>query len=456
MPPSVAQNSGAIPTTLARPGALRFWLAICLIGVSTGLAAAALTRLLEDVQSVLWRGSGTNILAAARQASAARHLVILLAAGILTGVGQFILKQLSSGNGIDTTEAIWFYAGRMPALRTLGSAVLSILAVGMGASMGREGAPKQAGAVFANFFADAEHLSDEQRRLLVACGAGAGMGAAYGVPLGGALFALEVMRGKLALRFVLPALFASIMATAVSWLILPNAPTYSIPSFPLSTSVIIWVILAAPVFAFGSILYVRLVRWADKNKPRGWERFIAPAIVLSLLGIVSIRFPQILGNGKDLSQLLFADQVGMRLLLALLLLKPLATIMCMRSGVPGGLFTPSLTFGALLGAVLGHAWITFWPGAPAGMFALLGAGAVLSATTQGPISAVVLLMELTGRDRSFILPLILITGLSTLISRSIDHRSIYDARLSDEQLAQRQKLRDTEPKELGEPQSPSQ
>src|SRR5579862_1068212 len=288
---SVAKNSGAIPSTLGRPGALKFWLAVGLIGVSTGLAAAALTRLLEVVQHFVWRGSGTNILAAARQASAWRHVVVLLAAGALTGVGQLILKQLSSGNGIDTTAAIWFYAGRMPSLRTLGSAVLSIFVVGMGASLGREGAPKQAGAVMANFFSDRASLSDEQRRLLVACGAGAGMGAAYGVPLGGALFALEVMRGKLALRFVLPALFASIMATAVSWLILPNAPTYSIPSFPLSTSVIIWVILAAPVFAFGSILYVRLVRWADKNKPRGWERFIAPAIVLSLLGIVSIRFP---------------------------------------------------------------------------------------------------------------------------------------------------------------------
>ena len=452
MPRSVAQNSGAIPTTLARPGALRFWLAVFLIGASTGLAAAALTRLLEVVQRVAWRGSGTNILAADRQAGAGRHLVVLLAAGVLTGVGQFILKQLSSGNGIDTTAAIWFYAGRMPALRTLGSALLSIFAVGMGASMGREGAPKQAGAVFANFFTDAQSLSDEQRRLLVACGAGAGMGAAYGVPLGGALFALEVMRGKLALRFVLPALFASIIATAVSWLALPNAPTYTIASFPVSASVIMWIILAAPVFALASILYVRLVRWADKNKPRGWQRFIAPAVVLGLLGIVSIRFPEILGNGKDLSQLLFAGQVGAQLLLALLLLKPLATIMCMRSGVPGGLFTPSLTFGALLGAVLGHAWSMFWPGVPPGLFALLGAGAVLSATTQGPISAVVLMMELTGRDRSFILPLILIAGISTLISRSIDHRSIYDARLSDEQLAQRQKLRDQEPNEIGVPQ----
>jgi H+/Cl- antiporter ClcA len=337
----------------------------------------------------------------------------------------------------------------MPALRTLGSAVLSIFAVGMGASMGREGAPKQAGAVFANFFADAAILSDEQRRLLVACGAGAGMAAAYGVPLGGALFALEVMRGKLALRFVLPALFASLIATGVSWVALPDTPTYDIPSFPLSASIIVWVIVASPIFAFGAILYVRLIRWADQHKPRGWQRFIAPAIALGILGVVSIWFPEILGNGKDLSQLLFTNQVGVRLAVALLLLKPLATVACMRSGVPGGLFTPSLTFGALLGAALGHAWSALWPGTPIGFFALLGAGAILAATTQGPISSVVLLMELTGRDRSFILPLILIAGISTLISRSIEQRSIYDARLSDEQIALRQKMREEEPNPIG-------
>ena len=445
-------NNGQIPTSLASPGAPRFWLSVCLIGATTGLAAAALTRLLEVIQHVAWHGSGTNLLDSARQASALRHIAVLLAAGILTGVGQVLLKQLSSGNGIDTTEAIWFHAGRMPALRTLGSALLSIFAVGMGASMGREGAPKQAGAVFANFFADAETLSDEQRRLLVACGAGAGMAAAYGVPLGGALFALEVMRGKLALRFVLPALFASLIATGVSWVALPDAPTYDIPSFPLSVSVILWVIVCSPIFAFGAILYVRLVRWADRNKPHGWQRFIAPALALGILGVASIWFPEILGNGKDLSQLLFTDQVGVRLVVALLLLKPLATIACMRSGVPGGLFTPSLTFGALLGATLGHAWSALWPGTPIGFFALLGAGAILAATTQGPISSVVLLMELTGRDRSFILPLILIAGISTLISRSIEQRSIYDARLSDEQVALRQKMREEEPNPIGVPQ----
>jgi len=443
-------NNGQIPSSLASPAAARFWLAVCLIGATTGLAAAALTRLLEVIQRAAWHASGTNILESARQASALRHIAVLVAAGILTGAGQVLLKHLSSGNGIDTTEAIWFHAGRMPALRTLGSALLSIFAVGLGASMGREGAPKQAGAVFANFFADAETLSDEQRRLLVACGAG--MAAAYGVPLGGALFALEVMRGKLALRFVLPALFASLIATGVSWVALPDATTYNIPSFPLSASIILWVIVASPIFAFGAILYVRLVRWADRNKPRGWQRFIAPAIALGILGLVSVWFPEILGNGKDLSQLLFNDQVGVRLVAALLLLKPLATIACMRSGVPGGLFTPSLTFGALLGAALGHAWSALWPGTPIGFFALLGAGAILAATTQGPISTVVLLMELTGRDRSFILPLILVAAISTLISRSIEQRSIYDARLSDEQIALRQKMREEEPNPIGVPQ----
>lgn len=431
-----------IPATLWRPGAVPFWVAVLLTGIGTGLGAAALTRLLELIQHVAWKGSPTNILEAAQHASALRHVMVLLCGGVLTGVGQLLLKQLTSANGIETTAAIWLYAGRMPALRTLGSAVLSIFAVGMGASLGREGAPKQAGAVFANFFSDQGSLSDEQRRLLVSCGAGAGMSAAYGVPLGGALFALEVMRGKLALRYVLPAVFASMLATGVSWIALPNAPTYNIPSYSTSASVIVWAVLMGPIAGIASVGYVRLIRRADQNKPKGWQRLIVPVIALGLVGVVSIWFPQILGNGKDLSQLLFTNEVAPLLLLSLLFLKPAATAICIRGGIPGGLFTPSLTAGALLGAVLGHAWSWVWPGVSPGLFAILGAGAVVAATTQGPISAVVLMMELTGRDRSFILPLLIIVGTATLIARSVEPRSIYDARLTDDQIAERQRLRE--------------
>jgi chloride channel protein, CIC family len=439
-PPAVSRDM--IPSTLGRPGAGRFWLAVMLTGAATGMGAATLTRLLEVVQQASWKGSGTDLLQAVERAGAWRHVLVLLGAGLVTGAGQIILKRLSSANGIDTTAAIWFHAGRMPALRTLGSALLSVVIVGMGVSLGREGAPKQAGAVFANFFADRERLSDEQRRLLVACGAGAGMGAAYGVPLGGALFALEVMRGKLALRYVLPALFASMIATAFSWLVLPDAPTYLIPAYSSSASALVWALLAGSIAGVVSVGYVRMISWADRNRPQGWRRLTAPLIVFGLLGAVSIWFPQVLGNGKDVSQLAFTDQVAPALLLTLLMLKPVATVLCVRSGAPGGLFTPSLTVGAMLGGVLGHAWSWLWPGVPPGLFALLGAGAVLAATTQGPISTVVLMMELTGRDRSFILPLLLAVGTATLVARTIEPRSIYDARLTDDELQERQKVRD--------------
>ncbi|MHB8383691.1 MAG: chloride channel protein [Candidatus Binataceae bacterium] len=439
--PSIPSGD-AIPSTLLRPGAARFWLSVVFTGVGTGIGAAALTLLLEVVQRYAWNGSGTNILDAAAHAGVWRHILVLLGAGLLTGLGQIILRQLSSGNGIDTTAAIWFHAGRMPAWRTLGSAVLSVVDVAMGVSLGREGAPKQAGAVVANFFSDKGRLSDEERRLLVACGAGAGMGAAYGVPLGGALFALEVMRGRLALRYVLPAVFTSLIATAVSWLALPDARTYIVPAYSSSASSIVWALLAGPLMGVVSVGYVRVITWADRSRPKGWERLVAPVLGLSLLGVVSIWFPQILGNGKDVSQLAFTNQVAPMLLLTLLFLKPAAIVLCMRSGAPGGMFTPSLTVGALLGAVLGYAWSWLWPGVPSGLFALLGAGAILAATTQGPISTVVLMMELTGLSRSFILPMLLVVCTATLVSRTIEPRSIYDARLTDDEVAARQKLRE--------------
>jgi CIC family chloride channel protein len=421
-----------IPPTFTSPAATAFWAAILLTGIGAGIAAGALTLLLQSIEHAVW--PGPDILDAAAQARYPRHLLVLLGAGVLTGAGQLVLQRLSSANGIDITEAITRYAGRLPALRTLGSALLSIVVVGMGASLGREGAPKQAGAVIANMLSDRVKLSDEQRRLLVACGAGAGMAAAYGVPLGGALFALEVLRGVLALRLILPALLASAVATAVSWCMLPNAPTYSVPAYPLSASVVCWALAAGPVIGLVSVGYIRLVAWADRNKPQGWRRLIAPSIALGLLGALSTAFPQLLGNGKEIAQLAFTNQVAPLLMVALLVLRPLVTVMCLGSGVPGGLFTPSLALGALLGGVLGIAWSWIWPGVPPGLFAVLGAAAVLAATTHGPISSVVLIMELTARDRSFMLPLLIVVVIATVVARTLDPRSIYDARLTDKEV----------------------
>ena len=437
------RREAQVPASLRDPGAGKFWLAILATGIAAGLSAAALTALLKTVQSLAWGASEPSaLIEAASRLGPARHVLTLLAAGLLTGAGQWALTGLSSGNGIDITEAIWFRAGRLPTLRTLGSAVLSIVIVGMGAALGREGAPKQAGAVFGDLASDAWKLSDDERRLLVAIGAGAAMGAVYSVPLGGALFALEVLRGALALRLVVPALAASALATEVATIVVPNAPMYRAEAFAIGPQVYAWALLASPIIGLWSVGFVRAIAWADRRRPTNWLRFVAPPFVFAAIGLVSIPLPEVLGNGQTTAQLLFERPLALMPLLALLPLRPLCTVASLASGAPGGLFTPSLAAGALMGAALGAAWLWLLPGGDPRLFALLGAGAMIAATTQGPISALVLMMELTGQARLFALPMLVAIVVATATARAIEKRSIYEARLTDAEVADRMKVRD--------------
>ena len=296
-----------VPATLRDPGAIRFWIAVILTGLCAGLGAALLTLLFEATQELAW-GAATSLLRCSRRrGKQARNSISVCcsAPGSLTSLGQWVLTRLTSGNSIDVTSAIWFQAGRMPAWRTLGTAVLSIVIVGMGAPLGREGAPKQFGAVFGNLFSSLQKLSDEQRRLIVAIGAGAGMAAVYSVPLGGALFALEVLRGALALRLVIPALAAALIATTTASFIVPNAPLYTVPAYPISPDVYLWAVIASPFIGLWSVVFVRAIAWAYGARPSNWLRFIAPPFVLVVVGLLSIVFPELLGNGQDVAQLLF-------------------------------------------------------------------------------------------------------------------------------------------------------
>ncbi len=353
----LSRRAGAkVPATLRDPGAIRFWTAIVLTGLCAGVGAALLTLLFDAAQALAWgAASPSGLLEAAWQASPERHIGLLLAAGLATSASQWLLTRLTSGNSIDVTAAIWFQAGRMPAWRTLGSAVLSIVIVAMGVPLGREGAPKQFGVVFGNLFSDLQKLSDEQRRLVVAIGAGAGMAAVYSVPLGGALFALEVLRGALALRLVVPALAAALIATETASFVVPNAPLYNVPLYPISPDVYLWAVIASPFIGLWSVVFVRAIAWAYRVRPSDWRRFIAPPLVLAVIGLVSIVFPELLGNGQGVAQLLFLHPLEPVALAVLVFIRPLATIASVASGAPGGLFTPSLAAGALAGAALGPA-----------------------------------------------------------------------------------------------------
>jgi H+/Cl- antiporter ClcA len=408
---------------------IRFWGLVVLIGLGAGIAGAALMELLHAIQHLAWGYGEGSFLYAVERTSPLHRVLILTLGGVIAGVGAVtLLRRLPAP---DVSEAMWLRGARLPMLGSIARAVQSIVLVGLGASLGREAAPQQTGAAFAGLLAERGRLPDWQRRLLVACGAGAGLAAVYNVPLGGALFALEVLLGALTLPLVLPALATSAIAVAVAWVALGTQPTYAVPSFHIHGSQIAWAVVIGPLAGLAAVVYVRLIATAHALRPRSTAlRVAAPVAVFAALGLLAIAYPQLLGNGKNVVQLSFLAQLSVGLAAILWVLKPIVTAACLGSGAPGGLFTPTLAFGVLFGDLLGSGWVELWPGASVGSYAIIGGAAVLGACMQGPIAAVVLLLELTHHSEALIVPILIAVVEATVIARIFGVPSIYTARVS--------------------------
>jgi CIC family chloride channel protein len=407
---------------------IRFWTLVVLVGVGAGLAGALLIELLSAVQHLAWAYSSGGFLEAVKRSSSLHRVLVLALAGVIAAAAAVGLARL--GGGGEVSEAIWLRRARLPLWESLARAVDSIVIVGLGASLGLEAGPQLAGGAFASRLSDWARLPQWQRRLLVACGAGAGMAAVYNVPLGGALFALEVLLGTLALPLVLPALATTLIATAVAWVLLPTHPTYSIPTYNVTGSQLVFALLAGPIAGLAAIAWIGLIARAHAMRPAGWTRVLAPIAVLSALGALAIAYPELLGNGKDVVQLTLVGSLAAGLLAALVVLKPLVTAACLGSGAPGGLFTPTLAYGVLLGGLLGAGWSQLWPGAPAGSYAIIGGAAVLAAAMQGPLAAIVFILELTHHADSLMVPMLLAVVEATVLARLMGARSIYSARIA--------------------------
>lgn len=410
----------------------RFWLMVILTGVGAGLFGILLMMLLFTVADLAFgpdAGRG-SFQAAVERASWLHRLVPLLVAGVLGGVGWFLLRRFVPGRS-DVDDSIWTGDGILGLRRSAGTSVLSEIVVGLGASLGREAAPKLMGAVTGSLLGQWSGLTVPQRRLLVACGAGAGLAAVYNVPLGGALFTAEVLLGTLRLPVVLPALACSAVATAVAWLYLPARPTYDgLPAYSLHPSLLVWALLAGPVLGVLATGFVRLIGWVSHHTIRGWWALGAPSVAFAALGGLGVVFPQLFGNGKDMAEQAFTGHGDLLLFAALFTLKPLVTALCLGSGASGGLFTPTLSTGAMAGAFLGLAWSLLWPGPPVGAFALVGAAAMIGAGMQAPLAGLALVLELTHTGFALMVPMIVATTLATGVARWIDGYSIYSVRLA--------------------------
>lgn len=409
---------------------LRFWTIVAALGALTGLGAAGLMELLHLVSHLAYGYRHGSFLDGAEHAADWRRFVALGIASVVVAAGVLGLGRLGSrGGGTDVSDGLWLRGARLDFMPSVGRALLSIVTVGLGSSLGREGAPQTLGAAIATKFAEWAQMPTWQRRLLVACGAGSGFAAVYNVPLGGAVFAVEVLLGSLALPLVLPALATSVIATSVAWLFLGTGPSYSLPHYPLHPAQMIWALVAGPLIGVVGVVWVRLVRRAARMRPTGWGRYVAPAGAFMVLAALSLQYPQLLGNGKGIVQLGAVGELSVGLMAVLLVLKPLVTAACLGSGAPGGLFTPTLTVGVLLAGILGTLWSHIWPGASLGSYAVIGGGAFLAAAMQGPLSGVVLVLELTRNFDTLMAPTLLAVTEATVIARRLGAPSIYSARL---------------------------
>ncbi|ABI89300.1 chloride channel protein [Burkholderia ambifaria] len=399
-----------------------------LTGIGAGFGGMLLALLLHAIQHVAYGYSLSHVvgtqsfLTGVTQADPLRRLAVLVVCGLVAGGGWWALYRYGRPL-VSIRRAVRAADPRMPVVSTTVHALLQIVTVALGSPLGREVAPREIGSLLAGQLAHRAGLTSADCRLMVACGAGAGLAAVYNVPLGGAVFVLEVLLGTFELRALVAAVVTSAIAAAVAWIGLGNEHQYTVPAFVLSTPLVAWSIVCGPLFGFAAYGFVRLTTRARADAPKGRLLPVLALVNFAVIGVLAMRFPQLLGNGKGPASLGFDGTLTIGVAATLLVLKVLIEAGSLRAGAEGGLLTPGLANGALLGVVLGGLWGLVWPGASIGGCALIGATAFLAASMQMPITAVVLLLEFTRVNHDSLVPMLLAVAGSLVAYRFAQQRA---------------------------------
>lgn len=405
---------------------LRLVVVTALVGIGAGIGGGLVYLALHSIQHLAFGYSEGTFIDGLLKAPPVNRVVALAVAGVLGGVGWWALRRwgrLKPKHAIVSVESA-VGGRRMPWFVTIANAGLQIVIVGLGASIGREVAPRELGALAADWLSEKAGVNARERRILVACGAGAGLAAVYNVPFGGAVFAVEILLAEISFATVLPALASSAIATLVARLVVPANPLYPIEQFPLSPSVVVWAVLAGPVIGFAAIGFVRLIQFAQGIRPKSWGILIVMPLVFTAVGVVSLWLPAILGNGRSLGQLALTASMPVLLILVMTVVKVFATAGTIGSGAAGGTLTPSLAIGAGLGLAVGAAWNLVWPGAPVAVFALIGAAAFLAVTMRAPLTALLLVMEFTNQGPEMFAPVMLCVAGAVAVGYLFERRRI--------------------------------
>ena len=425
-----------------------------IVGAGTGLGAVVFIRLIVLVQRLFFEG-GESLLG-----FAGRGIFILAPAvgGLLAGPVIAYFAREAKGHGVpEVMQAIALQGGRIRPRVVLAKVVASALCIGSGGSAGREGPIVQVGAALGSSFGQWFHLSEARVRNLVACGAAAGIAATFNAPIAGVIFAMEIILGELRLGDMGNVVVSAVTASTVARVFLGDRPAFSIPKYAIRTPweillyALLGVLAAITAVAFIKVLYSIEARFDRARLPEaikpaigglmlGGLAFFYPMILSlgfvpegeNLIGLpLAASFPHIFGSGFPVIEATLLGKLSIGLLVALIILKPLATSLTLGSGNSGGVFAPALFTGAALGGAFGLLVEKIAPGATAGpgAFATVGMAAVFAGAAHAPFTGFLIVFEMTD-DYRLIIPLMAGVIVSHIVSERLHRDSIYTFKLT--------------------------
>ena len=361
------------------------------------------------------------------------RLLIPAAGGLIVGPLIYFFAREAKGHGVPEVIAAVALRGGVIRPRVVGvKALASAISIGSGGSVGREGPIVQIASALASTIGQMLKVSASQMRTIVGCGAAAGIAATFNAPIAGALFAAEVVVGDFALAQFSPIVISSVVATVVSRFALGDNPAFPVPPYELvSPFELLPYMLIGLVAGLVALLFMlTLYRTEDFFEKIPIPEYLKASLGGLLVGAIGISLPNVFGVGYSTISMALTGALPVTLLGVLLVAKIAATSITIGSGGSGGIFAPSLFLGAVTGGFLGSFIHQWFPDATAssGAYALVTMGAVVAAATHAPISAIIIIFELTQTIK-IIPPLMAACVLSTLVATFLQPASIYTMKL---------------------------
>jgi chloride channel protein, CIC family len=410
------------------------------VGVIGGLVNVFFYYATESVKFLFLHRPG-DIVEVAKMMESWQRVVTPALGGLFAGlILYFGLRIVGRQGTSNLLEVVVAGDGRLPFRTAFIKFLSSLVTIGSGGSIGREGGIVQLSATLASKWGQLAKWPPYRLRMLVGCGAASGIAAAYNAPISGAVFASLIVLGNFSMNLFAPVVCASVVAATVSRTFFGINPWYTVPSFDFTRmSQLPWFILlgiAAGVLgaAFLKLLHGSEDIFAKMRVPV----FVRLTIGGVIVGIIAIWFPEVWGNGYEATRSLLQDPGEMvrdiaptqnlllLFLIGLLLAKLLATLATVGSGAVGGVFTPTLFLGASLGAWFGSTLHVLNVGKdlPVAAFTVVGMGSMLAATTRSPLLAIIMIFEIS-LDYSIMLPLMLACVVSIVVASRFVAESVY-------------------------------